>query len=711
MVICLMPVMAFAADEATATGISQFSDADSIKNENKQAVAVLVGLGIIDGMGDGTFQPKGDLTRAQSSKLVATLVKSGDKSDIPAPAANPFTDVQKSHWASGAIKFGVDNGYINGMGDGTFHPDDQVTTAQLATMLCKLLGFSVEDINYHWPENAMAKANEEGLLIDVNKSADEVLNREEAAQMIFNALKADMRVKTTTTGSDNDLVDGGSTYDRVKNKYSQDYRSKGGDAVQQLIEKYFPTVTYVTDEPVDDFGRPSTVWKDGKTKITEDIIKEPVLVYTSQEKSSDVSTEASDQLYDDLNGYGANLADIIVNGDFDRNVTVDKNDPSALKDSDALADVIAGYTGNGVSVELYANEKETLIETVVVADYELDEVAKVNAKKQTIKLVNNNSKDITKKDSFYAGISSVAAEDFVMVAVNNNNEIIDAYLPKPVEGVAVTRLDNPTKNWLEDAKATIGGEVYYYNTHGVGGDGLRVDPSDLGTIYLDEYGYLVAYSKEKKDAADWALLESIYYVTEYNEVGEALVNWYAIMVEEDGTVANVPLMYITDEDDPNYRAARPTVALADDFMTNVENNVRQGAKGYAQIGNNWFALNGDLVTYVEAAAGYKLANSDPNNLSWKTENSQDKINSKSTKVDGYYFSDPLSIITVSGKKASKLKASVASSIEKTYNPGTYKYVRKIDGNNTLVTSVFITGQASDITIMKLTKILGRDLES
>ena len=209
MVICLMPVMAFAADEATATGISQFSDADSIKNENKQAVAVLVGLGIIDGMGDGTFQPKGDLTRAQSSKLVATLVKSGDKSDIPAPAADPFTDVSKGYWGAGAIQFGVDNGYINGMGDGTFHPEDQVTTAQLATLLCKLLGFSVDDINYHWPENAMAKANDELLLIDINKSANEVLNREEAAQMIYNGLIADMRVMTSTTGSDIDLVDGG----------------------------------------------------------------------------------------------------------------------------------------------------------------------------------------------------------------------------------------------------------------------------------------------------------------------------------------------------------------------------------------------------------------------------------------------------------------------------------------------------------------------
>ena len=148
MVICLMPAMAFAADDAaattaTATGLSQFSDADSI--QNKEAVAVLVGLGIVDGMGDGTFQPAGNLTRAQASKLVSVLVKSGDKSDIPAPAADPFTDVSKSHWGAGAIQFGVDNGYINGMGDGTFHPEDQVTTAQLATMLDKLLGYSVAD--------------------------------------------------------------------------------------------------------------------------------------------------------------------------------------------------------------------------------------------------------------------------------------------------------------------------------------------------------------------------------------------------------------------------------------------------------------------------------------------------------------------------------------------------------------------------------------
>ena len=44
------------------------------------------------------------------------------------------------------------------MGDGTFHSEDKVTTAQLATMLDKVLGYSVADVNYNWPNIVMSIA-------------------------------------------------------------------------------------------------------------------------------------------------------------------------------------------------------------------------------------------------------------------------------------------------------------------------------------------------------------------------------------------------------------------------------------------------------------------------------------------------------------------------------------------------------------------------
>lgn len=51
-----------------------FSDADEISGYAQEAVSVLVGANIINGMGDGTFAPKGLVTRAQASKVAYELL-------------------------------------------------------------------------------------------------------------------------------------------------------------------------------------------------------------------------------------------------------------------------------------------------------------------------------------------------------------------------------------------------------------------------------------------------------------------------------------------------------------------------------------------------------------------------------------------------------------------------------------------------------------
>jgi len=729
MVICLMPAMAFADGEdaaptttATATGLSQFSDADSINK--KEAVAVLVGLGIVDGMGDGTFQPAGDLTRAQASKLVATLVKSGDKSDIPAPAADPFTDVAKSYWGAGAIKFGVDNGYINGMGDGTFHPEDQVTTAQLATMLDKLLGYSVADINYQWPENAMAKATTAGLLKGITKGANDNLNREEAAQMIFNALKANTKVKSTTTGSDSQLVDGGSGYENVPNKESDDYRTYGKDTVQQLIEKYFPKVVYDSESTGDAFERPATVWKNGRTKITDELTRVPVLTYTDQEVSTSKPLEkASDELKSDLDGYGVNTytiteeyvnpvtggiswidvvergTPVYVNGELVKDIDVDN--------SDAIAKILGlEYSGNGVLIEIYANDKDTQITRVVVADYEFHKVKKVDSKTGEITLDNDMS--IVKKDDFYSAVSSVSRDEFVLIAANSDDEIVDAYLPEAVDGSAITKIKTSTKEGLEDAEVTAGGKVYTIGHHGVGGDGLEVNANDKGTVYLDKYGYMVGYKKANETAADWALLKSVYTVSATNDFGEESEDYYGLIIKEDGTVDTIPLLFITDPDDDNYKASATTKSVVAQFKALEGVKLDEG-------GHNWFATKeegngGLLVTYKEAAAGYKL-NTEDRDINYdklsdgvvgSSVNAPDK---DSKDLDGIYLSGSLSVVTVSGDKASTVKTSTASKIS-TQITGTYQYVWKKIGNNTLVTTIFRTGVADDSTSIYVDKLVG-----
>ena len=698
MVICLMPVMAFADGEdaaptttaeetavptataENATGLSQFSDADSI--QNKEAVAVLVGLGIVDGMGDGTFQPAGNLTRAQASKLVATLVKSGDKSEIPAPAADPFTDVAKDYWGAGAIQFGVDNGYINGMGDGTFHPEDQVTTAQLATMLDKLLGYSVADINYQWPENAIAKATISGLLDGISKGANTALSRDDAAQMLYNALLTETVVKSTDTGSQGS-VDGDTGYAPVRNT-KFDYRD-WDDEWEQLIEKYFPKVTRKA-ESSDDFGRPATKWKNGRTAITDDVVEQPVLTYTMREIDPDDVEKASAKLADDLDGYVANGANVIINGSANGTIT--------QTDSDDLADTISWFTGNGVLVELYANDKDTAITDVIVIEYNIDTVDKVESK--TNKIVLDNFGEINKKDKFYSAVSSLTKDDYVLVAINGDDEIVDAVLPKAVESAPITKISKETARGKENASITAGGTAYKVS-HVVPNEyieGLTVNAEDEGTVYLDQYDCFMAYEAEDdSEAANWALLKSVYTTSENNEVGEASTDYMAVIIKEDGTKETVALMYSDDPDADEYD--ENTVEIVDEFINgDVTHN-----------GTNSFSEAGVLVTYEEAASGYKLGNNDGNKSAGVAAPGGD-IEKKTTKIDDIYLSNPVSVVTVDGSKASSLKISTESSISKKYAASEYQYVWKKIKNNTLVTAIFITGETSDKTLIKVGKVVG-----
>ena len=47
-----------------------FADSDSIANYAKTAVAELFGTGIITGVGDNSFDPNGEATRAQAAVII-----------------------------------------------------------------------------------------------------------------------------------------------------------------------------------------------------------------------------------------------------------------------------------------------------------------------------------------------------------------------------------------------------------------------------------------------------------------------------------------------------------------------------------------------------------------------------------------------------------------------------------------------------------------
>ena len=56
---------------------------------------------------------------------------------VPAGAADAFTDVPETHWAYEYIRNAVDYGLINGVGNGRFDPEGEVTGAEYLTMIVR----------------------------------------------------------------------------------------------------------------------------------------------------------------------------------------------------------------------------------------------------------------------------------------------------------------------------------------------------------------------------------------------------------------------------------------------------------------------------------------------------------------------------------------------------------------------------------------------
>lgn len=171
----------------------QFKDFSSIRHT--EAVSECVDLNIISGFPDGSFQPNGNVTRAQMAKMICVALNGG-KEPTTAVNKNPtYADVD-NHWAEGYIEYCSSKGIVAGIGSGKFNPDGNVTGTQAAKMLLVALGYNAEKEHYvgsGWNVFVDSRAEQVGLY-DQLETMDPAknLSRDNAAQMIWNALQADV---------------------------------------------------------------------------------------------------------------------------------------------------------------------------------------------------------------------------------------------------------------------------------------------------------------------------------------------------------------------------------------------------------------------------------------------------------------------------------------------------------------------------------------
>ena len=189
----LAMVLALVMTLSLAVSANAFKDDKSISDDYAEAVAVLNGMGVFKGYEDGSFQPKGNITRAEVSAIVYR-VYTQDVKDAKASmyaTYNKFSDMAGAGWAQGYIGYCANAELVKGYPDGTFKPSGKVTGYEVLAMILRAVGYDKngEFSGADWALHVAQTAQQAGVLknvkgIDLNAPA----TRELVAELLFRAI-------------------------------------------------------------------------------------------------------------------------------------------------------------------------------------------------------------------------------------------------------------------------------------------------------------------------------------------------------------------------------------------------------------------------------------------------------------------------------------------------------------------------------------------
>ena len=149
----------------------------------------------IKGMPDGTFNPYGNLSRAEAATIMANI--SDDFVDSKVYDVSKFSDVKADDWFVTYVGYAAESGIIGGYTNGTFCPLAEITRAEFSVMIVRYLGLSLNnstsfsDTEGHWAKGYIAALQAAGIAKgyeDGTYHPDDNITRAEAVTMINNAL-------------------------------------------------------------------------------------------------------------------------------------------------------------------------------------------------------------------------------------------------------------------------------------------------------------------------------------------------------------------------------------------------------------------------------------------------------------------------------------------------------------------------------------------
>ena len=371
-VLSLVLALAMALSLMTAAFAADASDyKDYSKVTYKEAVDVMTAAGVFNGSDSGNFNPTDTLNREQAAKIITYMLLGQKEADKLTATVAPYADVAANRWSAGAIAYCTNEGIIAGDGNGKFNPTDKVLGVQFAKMLLVALGYDpqIEQlVGNSWAINTSKLALGDA---DLDKGMEEIslsaaLTREQAAQMAFNAFKADL-VKYVNKGTNITLSDGstvviGATPAATYKDAKADNNLGETANLTQFAETYCAELS--PPHPTDALERPTNEWTYDKVKVGS-YADEADLTYTKEVKLGDIykdlalgSTIDKKDVTVYINGEKAEDASVALKKGSDSKIGKDYLEKSGKKYSTAK---------NGVLTEVfYDKDDDSAIITQVV---------------------------------------------------------------------------------------------------------------------------------------------------------------------------------------------------------------------------------------------------------------------------------------------------------------------------------------------------------
>lgn len=96
---------------------------------------------VVDGYADGLYRPERPVSRGQMAVYISRAMAGGDRYVPEADPEPTFPDVDTDHWTYRYVEYTVSHHVVSGYSDGNYHPDWELTRAQMAVYIARARGW------------------------------------------------------------------------------------------------------------------------------------------------------------------------------------------------------------------------------------------------------------------------------------------------------------------------------------------------------------------------------------------------------------------------------------------------------------------------------------------------------------------------------------------------------------------------------------------